>query len=145
MSKIPSIIVSTLLIVIGSWTSLHFSPAEAPPKDSVYEIRNYNIDPDHLESYKTWITNHGLPYIRNHMDVVGFWLEGGIESEINGAPIDELGSANVTWVIRWDSKDQRDKTMDKAFNNEEWKAIFAKFPGGSEAYLRVEIKYFDGI
>ena len=145
MSKIPSIITTTLLILAGSWTSIYFSPSSTAEQDSIYEIRNYHIDPDHIEEYKTWITNHGLPYIRTHMDVVGFWLEGNIDSEIHGAPIDELGSANVTWVIRWDSQDQRNETMGKAFSNETWEDIFSKFTGGPEAYLRTEIKFFDGI
>ena len=145
MSKISSFITTAFLILAGSWTSIYFSPSESNQKESVYEIRNYNIHPDQYEAYKEWITNHGLPYIRKHTDVVGFWLEGDLESQVNGAPLDELGSPNVTWIIRWDSKEQRDETWETAFSTEEWGEIFSKFSGGPDAYLRVEIKFFDEI
>ena len=145
MSKFYFIFATSLLILLAAWTSSTPFSTELVDQESVYEIRNYNIHPDQLEAYKTWITNLGLPYIRTHTNVVGFWIEGDNESEVNGAPLDELGSANVTWVIQWDSMDQRNETMERVFSTPEWQEIFAQFPGGSEAYLRVEIKYFDGI
>ena len=111
----------------------------------LYEIRDYHIAPEQLDNYKTWITNHGLPHIRQHMHVVGFWLQGEVEGEVSGVPMDDMGSANVSWVIRWDSRAQRDETMAAVFGTPAWQDIFSRFPGGSDAYQRVEIRFFYGI
>ncbi len=111
----------------------------------LYEIRNYHIEPAQLENYKTWISTHGLPHIRQHMNVVGFWVKGDDDEEISGAPMDEMGSANVTWVIKWASKKKRDEVMGSVFGTSQWQDIFAQFPGGRDAYKRVEIKYFKGV
>ena len=97
MHKSFLFIASILLLSVAAWTSLTHAPSEDKAKASLYEIRNYNIDPAHFDAYQTWITNHGLPHIRKNMDVVGFWLEGSFASEVNGAPLDKLGSPNVTW------------------------------------------------
>ena len=135
---------TTALCFIVVAILLAFTPF--PRKDTaVYEIRNYHIHPDQLDNYNVWIETHGLPYIRKHMDVVGFWVAGDVDAEVNGVALDEMGSANVTWVIRWHSKAERDETMETVFGSPEWKAIFAKFPGGGEAYLRVEAKFFSGL
>lgn len=137
---------TTKVLLLASFVvGVAFIPPTPQPDEAVYEIRNYHIQPDQLENYKTWIETHGLPYIRSHMEVIGFWVKGDIDAEVNGAPLDEMGSANVTWVIRWDSKAARDETMQAVFGGQEWQDIFAKFPGGSEAYLRVENKFFQGI
>lgn len=132
-----------LIALIALCVAFAFPRAEQDT--SVYEIRNYNIHPEQIANYKTWIDTHGLPHIRQHMDVVGFWVKGDIDAEVNGEPLDELGSPNVTWIIRWDTKEQRDEVMQKVFGSPEWQEIFAKFPGGGEAYLRVEAKFFDAL
>ncbi|MEM8486217.1 MAG: hypothetical protein AAF564_11760 [Bacteroidota bacterium] len=111
----------------------------------LYEIRDYHIAPEQLENYKMWITNHGLPHIRQHMHVVGFWLKGEGEAEVSGVPLDDLGAANVTWVIRWNSKEHADRTKEAVFGSRAWQDIFSRFPGGGEAYQRVNVRYFEGI
>ena len=131
---------SILALVIASTTAR----AQTDKKDtSVYEIRSYHITADQLDNYKTWISTGALAHIREKMDVVGFWIKGDHEAEVNGAPLDELGPANVTWVIRWPSKEARDQQIEGVFGSEEFQAIFAKFPGGGDAYQRVEVRFFD--
>ncbi len=116
--------------------------SEAAP---LFEVRNYHIEPGQLANYKIWISEHGLPHIRQHMHVVGFWVKGDGDAEISGSPLDDMGAANVTWVIKWHSKEEAEKTKEKVFGTPTWQGIFAKFPGGGDAYKRVEVKYFDGI
>jgi hypothetical protein len=48
------------------------------------------------------------------MDVVGFWIITADPPEILGA----LGTANVTWIIRW---------RDIAHRNEAWAAVLESF------------------
>jgi len=131
------------LVMAGTVGLMAFYPLA---KDtSIYEIRSYHIKPDQLENYKTWIGTHGLPHIRERIDVVGFWVNGGIDAEISGADMDELGPANVTWIIKWPSKEVRDEKLPELFNSSEWQEIFARFPGGTQAYQRIEVRFFDAL
>ena len=77
----------------------------------MFEIRNYHYDPTKFEAYKEWAINDAVPYLKANLDIVGFWIDNGIEPELLGADPDanKHGSANVTWVIRWDSKEARDQ------------------------------------
>ena len=67
----------------------------------LFEIRNYHFDPARFEEYKTWAREQALPFLDRELDLVGFWANIDTASEVNGAALDELGSANITWVIRW--------------------------------------------
>jgi hypothetical protein len=114
----------------------------APEISPVFEIRNYHFDPELVGEYEAWARDIALPFIRKKVDVVGFWVDAGLDPQINGAPLDEMGSANVTWIIRWKSKAERDEKMGGVFSGPEWDVIAAKIPGGRKSYLRVEAKFF---
>lgn len=109
---------------------------------TIYEIRNYHFDPTLSGEYRTWARELATPHLRAHFDVVGFWVNTDIPPEISGKPLGELGSANVTWIIRWESKEQRDEQSDAVYSSPEWQEIFAKVPGGRASYLRIEAKFF---
>ncbi len=109
--------------------------------DAIYEIRNYHFEPTHLADYKSWIEKEALPYISQRVDVVGFWIESSDSPEISGEPLDELGSANVTWIIRWESMEARNQERPAVFSTDEWKDIFSRVPGGPESYLRIEARF----
>lgn len=111
----------------------------------VFEIRNYHFDPELIGEYEAWARDIALPFIRKKVDVVGFWVDAGIDPQINGAPLDEMGSANVTWIIRWKSKAERDEKMGAVFSGPEWDEVAAKIPGGRKSYLRIEAKFFKGL
>ncbi len=91
------------------------------------------------------MTNHGIEYLRRELDVVGFWVGAGVPAEVSGAPLDSLGSANVTWIIRWESKEQRDARMAEVFATPEWREIFSRLPGGGSGYLRIESTFLEAI
>ncbi len=145
--NIPTRFVLLALLIAGSLTTLALTLPEntQPEKEAapVYEIRSYYLQEDQVDNYREWISTHGLPHIRKHLDVVGFWIQGEHEAQISGVEMDDLGPANVTWVIRWSSREARDEGMSKTFGTPEWQEIFAKFPGGREAYVRTEVRYFD--
>ncbi len=111
----------------------------------IYEIRNYHFDPARFAEYKTWAKEKALPFLDRELDLVGFWATGDMPSEINGAPMDELGSANITWIIRWADRETRDATMASVFTGEEWDRIFADVPGGMESYQRMESKFTEAL
>ncbi len=107
----------------------------------IYEIRNYHFKPDYFEAYKKWARTEALPYLSRNMDIIGFWVNTDEPSDIKGQPQDNLGSANITWIIRWQDKDQCKAVFPVVVNSPEWKAISAKVPGGPDSYLRIESKF----
>ncbi len=134
-----------LFLIAATTGAVFLSDSGYSREAGIYEIRSYHIEPAELENYKIWISTHGLPYIRKHLDVVGFWVEGDVEAQVSGAAMDEMGSANVIWIIKWASMEEREAGMDETFGTAEWQKIFARLPGGMEAYLRTEVRFFDGI
>jgi hypothetical protein len=78
-----------------------------------YEIRNYHFRRDLIDAYKAWAKNEAIPHLASHLDVLGFWINSKDAPEVNGAPQDHLGTANVTWIIRWrDRPTQRSAAAD---------------------------------
>ncbi len=108
---------------------------------AIYEIRNYHFEPTLADEYRIWARDLATPHLRTHFDVVGFWVNTEIPPEISGKPLGELGSANVTQIIRWESKKQRDEQSEAVYSSPEWQEIFAKVPGGRASYLRIEAKF----
>ncbi len=111
----------------------------------LYEIRNYHFDPERFDAYKDWARNEALPFLDRELDLVGFWANTGEASEVNGAPMDAMGSANITWVIRWPDRETRDATMKSVFTGEAWGKIFANVPGGMDSYKRMESKFTEAL
>ena len=111
----------------------------------IYEIRNYHFKPDRFDEYKAWARDQALPFLNKELDLVGFWTNLPDASDITGAPMDELGSANITWVIRWPDKAARDATMGSVFTGDEWGKIFENVPGGMESYIRMESKFAENL
>ena len=110
----------------------------------IHEIRNYHYEPKLMKEYKEWAIKLALPYIRKNMDLVGFWVNIDEAPQIGGKPLDELGSATVTWIIRWDDIETRHEVMGKAFATDEWSAIMQRNPG-QESYHRVEAKFAEAL
>ena len=111
----------------------------------IYEIRNYHFKPDLLDDYRAWAERDAIPYLSSKMDIVGFWITTSDEPELLGAPLDELGIANVTWVIRWPSLEERHQRMPAALSGPDWDDVFSRVPGGADSYLRLEAKFAEAL
>ena len=111
----------------------------------IYEIRNYHFDPNRLDAYRSWAEKEAIPYLSGKMDVVGFWITTSDETELLGNPHDELGIANVTWIIRWQDVEERHEQMPAVLSEPEWQDIFTRVPGGAESYRRIEVKFADAL
>ncbi len=107
----------------------------------IYEIRNYHFKPELFEAYKQWAKEKALPFLDRELDLVGFWASTDAETEVTGAPMDELGSANITWIIRWPDRETRDATFGSVFTGDAWGEVFKDVPGGLESYIRMEAKF----
>ena len=109
----------------------------------IYEIRDYHYRRDIFDDYKRWAKD-AVPVLRKHMNVLGFWIDTGAEPEITGTdPINSpLGSANVTWIIRWESKEARDRTFSDMLNSEDWTSVWSRHPDAN-GYLQMSARFMD--
>lgn len=110
----------------------------------IYEIRNYHYEPTLMAEYKVWAQNDALPYIRDNMDLLGFWINIDEPPQVNGKPQDDLGSATVTWIIKWEDMATRHDVMGKVFATDDWNKIMGRNPG-VENYLRTEAKFAEAL
>ena len=104
----------------------------------IFEIRNYHFNPTLFEAYKEWAKNKAIPYLSNKLNIVGFWANTSDKPEMRGQPQDELGSANVTWIIQWDDMEHRNRVLPDVLSSPEWESIFSRVPGGRGSYFRTE-------
>ena len=93
--------------------------------DAIVEIRDYTIEADWIDAYKDWADNIAAPWLKNNLDVIDFWVDTGIETEVGGSSpvVSPNGQPNVCWIIRWSSKEDRDLGFAALKSNEEWKEI----------------------
>ena len=111
----------------------------------MYEIRNYHFKPELLSQYRQWAKTKAVPHLSKELDVLGFWVNSEDPSEVTGEAQDKLGSANVTWIIRWRDLAHRNEVLPGVLGSPEWEAIFADVPGGRSSYLRIENKFAESL
>ncbi|MCP5181928.1 MAG: NIPSNAP family protein [Pseudomonadales bacterium] len=111
----------------------------------MFEIRNYYFRPDLFDAYVAWAKEKALAYLKRELDLVGFWVNLPEPAQIRGQAMDNLGSANITWIIRWPDMATRNAAMDTIFTTPEWQEIFKDVPGGIDSYLRMEAKFTEQI
>jgi hypothetical protein len=110
------------------------------------EIRSYHYDPDRFEAYKQWALDEAVPYLKANLNIVGFWIDSGIPAQVSGKSPSamELGSANITWIIRWADKAARDEGHRTLFGGAGWKDIWSRHPD-VDGYLQMEARFADEI
>lgn len=109
---------------------------------ALVEIRDYTIEPEWFEAYKNWAVELAAPWLKSNLDVIDFWLDDGIEAEVTGsAPqVSTNGQANVCWIIRWASLEERKAGFGAFTENPEWQEIWAKHPNPN-AYLQMNARF----
>lgn len=111
----------------------------------MFEIRTYHISVDHITDYKVWAKKYAVPYLKEKLFVVGFWVDSEHSPEVLGGVLDPLGSSNVTYILRWKDLEQRNNKMDKIFSSPEWQEISSHLQGGVDIYLRREFRFVDAL
>jgi hypothetical protein len=86
-----------------------------------------------------------IPHLASQLDVLGFWINSKDAPEVNGAPQDHLGTANVTWIIRWRDLAQRNEVLPRILSSPAWQDIFSRVPEGPASYLRIEAKFAEAL
>lgn len=54
------------------------------------------------------------------------------------------GPANVTWIIRWRDREERDAAWDALWQDGAWKALWARHPG-FEGYRQLSVRFLDEV
>jgi len=95
----------------------------------IYEIRDYHYLPEKFDAYKTW-ADEAVPVLRELLDVVGFYVDSGADPESSGSNPEKpsIGYANITWIIRWPSKEERDAKFGEIMGSEKWAKVWDKHP-----------------
>ena len=109
----------------------------------MFEIRSYYFDPTRFDAYKEWAASSALPYLRGKLDILGFWVNNEMAPIYGGSlsRAEEMYTANITWIIRWEDRTQRDKAWEELTSGPEWPAIRDRVPGGPANWLRTEVKF----
>ena len=112
----------------------------------IVEIRDYTIDPEWFDAYKEWAKNLAGPWLKENLDVIDFWLDEGLESEVEGSSpiVSSNGQPNVCWIIRWPSKEVRDAEFAAFLENPEWKEIWSKHPN-ENSYLHLNARFMKAV
>ncbi|MGH8946920.1 MAG: hypothetical protein ACRDVL_12330 [Acidimicrobiia bacterium] len=109
------------------------------------EVRDYHYDESRLDAYRIWATEAG-EFLRNRWDMSGFWIDSGEPARISGSdPMDpEHGSANVTWVLRWQNLEEREAAWDDLWKDQAWERIWSRHPG-YDGYLQLSVRFLDEV
>lgn len=112
----------------------------------IYEVRDYHYRPDLIGAYRVW-ADEAAQILKAHLDVVGFWVdEGRYEPLVKGSdPFDSpIGHANVTWIIRWESREAREVGYPKAFAGPDWASVKTKHPD-TDGYRQMTVRFMDAL
>ena len=109
---------------------------------NIYEIRDYTIDSEWFEAYKVWAKDLAAPWLKENLEVIDFWMDEGELPEVSGSNpvVSPNGQPNVTWIIKWDSREIREKEFTKRMSSDEWKEIWSKHPN-ENAYLHLNVRF----
>jgi hypothetical protein len=111
----------------------------------LFEIRQYHFNPDLFQAYKLWARTEAVPHLAKEIDVLGFWVNTADQPEVRGEPQDSLGSANVTWIVRWRDLAHRNEVLPGVLSSPAWKELFSRVPGGIDSYRRRESKFAESL
>lgn len=110
--------------------------------DGIVEIRDYTIESEWWEPYRTWAEEVAVPVLAAKLDLVDFWVDDGIEAEMAGSnPVAPAnGQANVCWVIRWPSQEARNAGWKELRDDPQWQEAWSKHPN-PDGYLQVNVRF----
>ena len=68
----------------------------------IVEVRDYTINEDDFAAYCEWAETLAAPWLKENLDLVGFWLATDDPAEVTGVDphVSKHGQANVHWMIR---------------------------------------------
>jgi hypothetical protein len=91
----------------------------------IYELRSYDIVPEKIQEYLTWISAHALPVMhRFGFRVVGFWW-------VAKDGDDTRPRTNVRWIVAWSSEEEMERQWAAMKESQDWQAAWRLVLDGS--------------
>ena len=61
------------------------------------EIRSYHYDPEKFEPYRKWALEEAIPFLKDNLNIVGFWLDNGKAPEVGATSVllSEIGVVDL--------------------------------------------------
>ena len=112
---------------------------------AIVELRDYHYETDRMDAYRLWAAKAG-PFLRDRWDMSGFWIDSGEPPQIFGAdPMEpKHGSANVSWMIRWSSMEEREAAWEQLWADDEWNELWSQHPG-FQGYLQLSVRFLEEV
>ena len=108
---------------------------------TIVEIRDYHYDAERFDAYRVWAAE-AVPVLQRLLDLLGFWLDAGVPARIMGSDPMELphGSANVTWMIRWNDMEERERVWEEMWDDTGWQEVWDRHPR-FDGYLHMSVRF----
>lgn len=108
----------------------------------LYEFRDYHYR-GNWDAYREW-WEEGLEVLGAHMDILGVWFDSGIPARTAGEDPMPLpyGSANVTWIIRWNDLEQREAAWAALEDDAAWISCAERHPG-FDGYQNMSVRFLE--
>ncbi len=115
-------------------------------KSEIYEIRDYTIEKEFFDAYVYWAENHFMPYGNERIEIIDFWVSRGDEAIVEGTNpiVSPNGQPNVTWVAKYNSREDRDAFFANLDVDPEWEEVWSKHPN-PDAYIHSNARFFSSI
>lgn len=109
--------------------------------EPVFEVRDYHYDRARWPEYTAW-ASEAAQILRDRFDLLGFWIDADIPARVMGSDPMELphGHANVTWVIRWASLEERESHWAALWEDDEWHDCWDRHPG-YDGYAHMSVRF----
>ena len=76
----------------------------------IYEIRDYTIENEWFDAYKEWAKDIAAPWLKENLGLlISGWMRRAPEVSGSNPIVSPNGQPNVTWIIKWDSRETREK------------------------------------
>tara|TARA_S200000501_G_scaffold93489_1_gene86844 strand:- start:47583 stop:48440 length:858 start_codon:yes stop_codon:yes gene_type:complete len=115
--------------------------------NSIFEIRDYTMEPKVLEDYLFWAKNYFIPFAETKIDLISFWGSTGADAIVSGSKpfVPPNGQPNVTWVAKYKNREARDAFYANLVDsNQEWAKVAAAHPN-PEAYIQSNSRFFKSV
>jgi len=114
--------------------------------EPIVEVRDYTINADDFPAYCAWARDLAEPWLRENLDLVGFWLDSGDEAQVTGVDphVSKHGQANVHWILRWESREAREARWQTWTQEPGWQAIWAQHPNPA-AYIQMNVRFMSTV
>ena len=111
----------------------------------IFEIRDYHYQADRLEEYRVW-AGEAVVFLGERWDLLGWWMDSGAAPRIMGSDPMQLkhGLANITWMLRWDSIEERESAWEELWENPKWLDLWDRHPG-FEGYLQLAVRFMEEV